>query len=170
MYIPQTSIPDDDDAEGSLCTSFFARARFPLSFVSRRFHKMPTATERELLARHVVIATFTGIEPGREPMLRIFPPQPAKNWAAFKIDEYLEFEKPGKYGDDKTDKFAFLPDDADAAIAATLNTLQPGDRVKLSWHHDYVTRTEEGGGQSKSPERPVQLLERIEAGSTQSES
>ena len=49
------------------------------------------------------------------------------------------------------------------AIVATLATLTPGDRVKLAWNHDYVTTTCEGGGVTKSPERPVVLLEKASA-------
>jgi len=41
----------------------------------------------DMLARHATLATFTGFEQGREPMLRVFPPRPAKSWATFQIDE-----------------------------------------------------------------------------------
>ena len=41
----------------------------------------------DMLARHSTLATFTGFEQGREPMLRVFPPRPAKSWATFQIDE-----------------------------------------------------------------------------------
>eukprot|EP00908_Phaeocystis_cordata_P017280 Transcript_28605.p1 GENE.Transcript_28605~~Transcript_28605.p1 ORF type:complete len:233 (+),score=58.42 Transcript_28605:80-778(+) len=41
---------------------------------------------RELLSRHTCLASFAGLEPGREPMLRIFPPQPAKTWARFDVE------------------------------------------------------------------------------------
>merc|ERR1712139_698684 len=128
---------------------------------SRRSIPTMATTSRELLSRHVTRATFAGIEPGREPMLRIYPPQPAKMWANFQIDEYFEHEKPGQYGDERTDRFAFVAEEQSEAIAATLSTLQPGDAVRLAWNHDYVTRTDEGGGVAKFPERPVQQLERI---------
>ena len=48
------------------------------------------------------------------------------------------------------------------AIAATVSALQPGDKVKLSWVHKYVTRTEVKEGKeysSKFPERGITLLE-----------
>ena len=48
------------------------------------------------------------------------------------------------------------------AIAATVAALQPGDKVKLSWVHKYVTRQEVKDGKefsSKYPERGITLLE-----------
>ena len=122
---------------------------------------------RELLARHVCTATFTGLEPGREPMLRIHPPQPAKTWAAFTIDTYEEYEKPGKYGDEQQGSFAFVPAEcSNAEVLATFNTLQPQDRVRISWLHEYVTRSSwnaELGARTTSsyPERSVEILEKL---------
>lgn len=118
--------------------------------------------QRELLSRHKVLATFAGIEPGREQMLRIYPPRPAKSWAKFTVNKYEEFEKPGKYGDEMAKEFAFVPQEADADVASTLVSLSPGDTVRLAWNHDYVTNASAGGGMTKSPERKVTLLERIE--------
>lgn len=46
-----------------------------------------TETNRELLSDHAVVAEYTGTKPGREPMLRVFPPRPAKMWAEFKVIE-----------------------------------------------------------------------------------
>merc|ERR1719231_906830 len=94
-------------------------------------------------------------------MLRIYPPRPAKSWAAFSIDSYDSYEKHGKYGDEKQERFAFVPAElSDAALKATVDRLQPGDKVKLSWRHEYVTRSawSQRIGQRTSssfPERPV---------------
>ena len=123
---------------------------------------------REVLSRHVCTATFTGLEPGMEPMLRIYPPQPAKEWAAFAIDAYEEYEKPGQYGDEQQTKFAFVPlECSNADAVATLSALQPGARVRIAWRHEYVTRSawSERLRQRTSasfPERPVVLLERLQ--------
>ena len=46
-----------------------------------------TSFTADLLSRHSTIATFSGFEQGREPMLRVFPPRPAKSWATFAILE-----------------------------------------------------------------------------------
>jgi hypothetical protein len=125
---------------------------------------------RELLARHTCTAVFCGLEAGREPMLRIFPPQPAKQWARFDIEEYEEYEKPGKYGDEQQTSFAFVPVECeDAAVVATVAALQPADRVRVSWRHEYVTRSAwsarlQQRTSSAFPERPVVRLERLPAG------
>ena len=66
---------------------------------------------REVLSTHETRATFTGVEAGMEPMLRIFPPQPAKQWAVFAITEYISYSKPGQYGDEKTERFEVLLDE-----------------------------------------------------------
>ena len=108
-----------------------------------------------------------GVEAGREPMLRIYPPQPAKQWATFAIESYEEYEKPGKYGDEKTEKFAFVPDEQ-PDWAELVASLAAGDRVKIAWLHEYVTREEPGEGDnegktftSKYPERIVTQLEKL---------
>ena len=117
---------------------------------------------RELLSQHLCTATFTGVEPGREPMLRIFPPQPPKQWATFTIEAYERHEKPGKYGDERQTSFAFVAEEQPEFAAQVLATLSPGARVKIAWRHDYVTRREaEGGGSSSYPERVVELLEML---------
>mmetsp|Transcript_122231 Transcript_122231/g.353424 ORF Transcript_122231/g.353424 Transcript_122231/m.353424 type:complete len:101 (-) Transcript_122231:59-361(-) len=100
-------------------------------------------------------------------MLRIFPPQPAKEWAKFEVIEVHEFEKPGQYGDEVKAGgiFAFVPAEASAEVQEVVKTLAPGDRVKMGWNHDYVTkvtpRPDGGQFESKSPERPVTRLEKM---------
>ena len=94
-------------------------------------------------------------------MLRVYPPQPAKQWAAFAILSYEEYEKLGKYGDEKQDRFAFLPEEQSDAVAAAVASLQVNDRVRLSWRHEIVTRTDPEGRSSSVPERPVATLEKL---------
>lgn len=73
--------------------------------------------------------------------------------------EVHEFEKPGEYGDEVKagEAFRFVPDEASPEIQAVMKTLAPGDRVKLGWNHDYVTRSgkrpDGGDFESKSPDR-----------------
>ena len=86
------------------------------------------------------------------------------NLATFRVLQYLEYRKPGEYGDPQADRFSFLVDDTlgrlhiPAAFADIVRALKPGDRVHLVWQHDYVTRTE-NGGTAKFPERPLTLIE-----------
>ena len=103
---------------------------------------------------------YLGLKQGMEPMLRVYPPRPAKMWAEFEITKYIEYEKPGKYGDEQQKKYAFVPDDETPETQGLFAKLSEGDEVLLAWNHDYVTRTEAGGGQSKFPMRPVVMLEK----------
>ena len=36
-----------------------------------------------------------------------------------------------------------------------------GDKVRLEWDHNYVTRSEENGGESKYPERVITMIEPV---------
>lgn len=128
-------------------------------------------TERNLLARHTVLAEFAGLEQGREPMLRIYPPQPAKIWAKFLVEEVQEYEKPGQYGEEQLPprgEKAFERDSQPQAIQQLLAALVPGDRVRLGWNHDYVTHefTSPDGRKSTSqfPEHTITTLERVSGG------
>ncbi len=82
--------------------------------------------------------------------------------ASFKIAEYLNYQKSGEYGDPKSDTFVFMIEDnmkrlkVTPAIRDTMKSLKKGDRVFLSWNHNYVTV--DG---SSWPERPITKLERI---------
>lgn len=56
----------------------------------------------------------------------------------------------------------------DAAVVSALGALQPGARVRLSWRHEYVTRSAwsaplQQRTSSSFPERPVVLLEPLPA-------
>ena len=139
---------------------------------------------RQMLSRHKTTATYEGQEEGRESMLKVFPPRPNKMWETFHIVEYRaeinavasmawkrhaikqmhtqveyeSYEKPGQYGDAQQTIQRFT--DLEGAHAATVAKLSKGDKVRLAWDHNYVTRTE-NGGESKYPERVITLLEPI---------
>ena len=139
---------------------------------------------RQMLSRHKTTATYGGQEEGRESMLRVFPPRQNKMWETFHIVEYgveinavasmarklhaIEqmhtqveyeaYEKPGQYGDAQQTVQRFT--DLEGDHAATVSKLTKGDKVRLEWDHNYVTRTE-NGGESKYPERVITLLEPV---------
>lgn len=121
--------------------------------------------ERELLSAHSTEAVFEGS--------RDFPcrhrtslcPQHCGHGgmvAEFRVAEYLAYEKLGKYGDEKATVFHQRLSEAPPHVAAVIASLARGDRVRLDWHHDYVSTTWVGGGESKSPERPIVRIEKLE--------
>eukprot|EP00931_Biecheleriopsis_adriatica_P113636 TRINITY_DN8879_c0_g1_i1.p1 TRINITY_DN8879_c0_g1~~TRINITY_DN8879_c0_g1_i1.p1 ORF type:complete len:348 (+),score=98.97 TRINITY_DN8879_c0_g1_i1:138-1046(+) len=94
-------------------------------------------------------------------MVMIYPPPPPTVFANFRILDYIEYEKPGKYGDEKFDTHGFEMAKQPPEVQDAVNALTPGDIVKLGWQHDYVTASSDGGKTSaKYPERPVFLLEK----------
>ena len=116
---------------------------------------------RELLSKHETIAIYRGVELGNEHLLRVFPPRERKQWARFDIEAYVSFEKPGKYGDEKQDAFRILVEDDNFSSALALAAIAEGQRVRLSWLHNYVTKTETVDGRETKhsyPERPVTKL------------
>ena len=72
--------------------------------------------------------------------------------------EYESYEKPGQYGDAQQTIQRFT--DLEGAHAATVAKLSKGDKVRLEWDHNYVTRSE-NGGESKYPERVITALEPV---------
>jgi hypothetical protein len=90
----------------------------------------------------------------------------AHDSAQFKILEYEQYEKPGKYGDDKQetlrvslseDPEGAQSDKQDPAIIAKIKALSPGQKVRVFWEHIYVTDETN----SKYPQRPVRSIEVI---------
>ena len=77
---------------------------------------------------------------------------------------YVHYEKPGEYGDEKTNVYHVKLSDSVASTGLTaerravLDSLKTGDEVELEWNHDYVTTEYEGGCSSSSPERPITHL------------
>ena len=115
---------------------------------------------------------------------QVFPPRPNKMWETFHIVahcaeinavasmawklhaieqmhtqvEYESYEKPGQYGDAQQTVQRFT--DLEGDHAATIAKLSKGDKVRLEWDHNYVTRSE-NGGESKYPERVITTLEPV---------
>jgi hypothetical protein len=126
--------------------------------------KLMPKEKRELLSSHDTIARFTGLKDhkcmGRTSLC---PDQCGHSGklATFEIIKYLNYEKPGEFGDPKQEQFQILIEDnmgnvkVPAEIRTAILALKPGDSVHLKWNHDYVTR--DG---SSSPERPITLLEK----------
>ena len=78
--------------------------------------------------------------------------------AEFTVVDYLDYSKPGKYGDERQKAYHQRLSDASPHVRELVAGLAPGTAVRLSWEHDYVTRTSKGGT-SQSPERHITALE-----------
>ena len=126
------------------------------------------AVKTELLSSHETEAVFVGIDyrvcrglTGRCPERC----GSSGEYARFTIEKYLKYEKPGKYGDAKAkDRLIHISDfhkkpTGDPKLNTIIKGLTKGDRVLLSWNHNYVT---EGG--SSAPQRPITKLEKIAKG------
>ena len=118
--------------------------------------------ERELLSSHDTEARFVGLSDHRCMGRTALCPDrcgESGKLATFKIVKYLDYKKPGQYGDPKREDFLVLIEDnmrnpkIPEAIRDAILALQPGEMVRLKWNHDYVTQ-----GGSKFPERPIVLL------------
>jgi hypothetical protein len=119
----------------------------------------------QVLATHKTIAEFTGIQhfPCRH-MTSLCPDRctHAHDAAVFNIVEYESYEKPGQYGDEKQSVYRVrldnngTTDKQDPALIAVIKDLAPGQRVRLSWEHIYVS---DNG--SKYPERPLRSIEKL---------
>ena len=94
----------------------------------------------QLLSRHETVAVYRGIEMGSEDLRRSFPQQPRKEWAVFEIERYLSLEKTGEEGDGEQSAFKIVVDDTNLSSALALSALRQGQRVLLSWNHEYVIR------------------------------
>ena len=86
----------------------------------------------------------------------------SKELAKFKIIEYLEYTKPGEYGDEKQDFFyADINYNAEEnkqkkEFIDFIKTLKEGDKVKLNWDHIYINNNG-----SRYPERPIRFISKI---------
>lgn len=126
--------------------------------------------EHEVLSSHATLSSYRGTE--RRPC-RFRTSECPENCghgsvlAIFDVQEYTEYQRLGEYGDEKAaTHFVLLQGGggheapATPEQAAFVASLAPGELVRLIWRHDYVTRTEPGGGVAKFPRRPLVLLER----------
>ena len=120
---------------------------------------------RALLAEHETIATFEGIAYrkclGRTAMC---PERcgDSGEYATFTVVEYTRYKQHGKYGGKQT-SFTIQVSDfhkkpkGDPGISKTVRSLKKGDRTRLWWRHDYVTKNG-----ASFPERPILKLEAID--------
>jgi hypothetical protein len=125
--------------------------------------KDPAPEKRELISSHSTVAKFIGIKDHRCMGRTSSCPDRCGHsgkLATFEIIEYLDYQKPGEYGDPKQTTFQVLIKDNQekakipAEILAVIESLKPDTKVKLSWNHDYVTK-----GILSSPERPITKIE-----------
>jgi len=125
----------------------------------------------ELLSKHETVAEFTGIDYRVCRGLTSRCPEhcgSSGEYAVFGIVKYLKYEKPGKYGDAKAkDKRIRISDYykkpvGDPKLNAIIKELKKGDRVLLSWDHNYVTKTFESGTTGSFPERSITKLEKMD--------
>jgi len=123
--------------------------------------------QRDLLSLHKTNAEFQGKKELQcRHMTMLCPDQCGHGGtiASFKIKDYVHYEKPGEYGDEKSSSFAVKLSEPEVATGLTpehraiLESLTPGEEVALEWRHDYVTIEYEGGGSSSFPQRPITLL------------
>lgn len=121
--------------------------------------------EKKLLSSHETIAVFNGTQFHKcRHMTSLCPDKctHAGSVAVFKIKEYLDYQKPGKYGDSKATLFQTMIEDqlgtqkVSQRILDTIKSLKKGDTVKLSWNHNYVTK-----GGASYPVRAITLLESL---------
>lgn len=125
--------------------------------------KDPAPEKRELLSSHATVAKFIGIKEHRCMGRTSLCPDrcgDSGKLATFEIIEYLDYQKPGEYGDPKQTTFHVLIRDNQGSakipdeILSIIDSLKPDTKVKLSWRHDYVTKD-----QASFPERPITKIE-----------
>ena len=121
----------------------------------------PMPEKADLLATNTVIARFDGYTdiPCR------FMTADCPKVANFTVLVNENYAKPGKYGDDKAEVGTVVmvdmkkptPGQDDAAVYSLVDSLTPGDTVRLTQDHYYVD-TE----RAAYPVRPVTKLEKVE--------
>ena len=121
--------------------------------------------KRELLARHLTIATYKGAP------FRLCRGETARcpkdcgssgEFATFAIGKYLEYEKLANYGSSKQTSHLIQVSGfhrkpvGDPEILKVISQLKVGDHVLLAWDHDYVT-----SNRVSAPDRPIKKLRRL---------
>ena len=123
------------------------------------------SVQRDLLSVHETVATYDGqVNQTCFFMTSLCPDRCGHGGKTevFTIIKYLKYEKPGEYGDPRSDKYHVRQSDPLDHTGLTddrkdvLKGLVTGDYVLLSWNHDYVHR-----GGCSSPERPMTKLEKL---------
>lgn len=119
--------------------------------------------EVQLLSSHETVAVFDGLHFQKCRHLTSNCPDHchhAGSVASFTIKKYLNYEKPGKYGDPEAKAFRVMVEDqlgevtVSKGILAKIKTLKPGTVLDLSWNHNYVTNNG-----SSFPVRTITKLE-----------
>lgn len=127
-------------------------------------NKLKPQEQRQLLSSHDTVARFAGLKDHTCMGRTALCPDRCRHsgkLATFEIVKYLNYGKPGQYGDPQQTQFMVLIEDnmkspkVPAAILNAVMALKPGDLVHLKWNHDYVTRNG-----SSFPERPIVLMEK----------
>lgn len=126
--------------------------------------KLQPKIRRDLLSSHDTKARYLGLKEHRCMGRTSLCPDDCGHsgkLATFEIVQYINYEKPGEYGDPKQERFQVLIQDnkgnvkVSAEISAAIAGLQVGDSVHLKWNHNYITRNG-----SSFPERVIVLLEK----------
>jgi arylsulfatase A-like enzyme len=120
-----------------------------------------TSKPKQVLSRHVTVATFKGKEyrlcRGRTSRCPKTCGQSGE-FAVFSIEGYIEYEKPGKYGDPMKKTFRFQVSDFDrkplegSPGARTVSSMKAGDYARLEWNHEY---------DGSMPSRPLRVVRSI---------
>jgi len=115
----------------------------------------------QVLSRHVTVAVFKGKEyrlcRGRTSRCPKTCGQSGE-FAVFSVEGYLEYEKPGKYGDPMKKIFRFQVSDFDkkplegSPGSKVVASMKDGDYARLEWTHEY---------DGSMPSRPVRLVKKI---------
>lgn len=110
-----------------------------------RNKKQSQETERETLATFTANVTFTGIVQRKCMHMTSLCPDKCNHetrFARFDVDTHLDYDKPGQYGDDQEPTVGFgikQVQHNSPEMAKALEELEVGDKIKMSWTHDYVT-------------------------------
>lgn len=125
-----------------------------------------TGETRKVLAEHETVSVFEGVR-FRKCMGRtaLCPERcgDSGEFATFKVETYVSYKQHGKYGGKQTTFLIQVSDfhkkpKGDSEILKTVRSLESGDRVKLSWLHEYITRNG-----SSFPERTIVKLKKTQA-------
>ncbi|MGL4982264.1 MAG: hypothetical protein ACRC4W_05360 [Treponemataceae bacterium] len=119
------------------------------------------AQKVELLSTHRTKATYKGLEYRLCRGLTALCPNKcgeSGEFAIFEIQEYLDYQKSGEYGDGKQKNFMIHVTDYDKKplnnkYSKNIVGLKVDDTVYLDWDHIYVTKDN-----SSYPERPLLRL------------
>jgi len=148
------------------CTATTDATKSQTSETSSKSEKSTKHSE-EILSRHDTNAVFTGTQEVVCNGLTALCPNECGSsgtLAVFKIESYNDYQKLGKYGDEKAETFTIMlrstmgTSDVSPEIAEYIHTLNAGDKVYLVWEHVYVSEPDGGN----FPARPIRKLEPAE--------